>query len=139
MNKALAVARWEYVEKIKSKAFLVSLILLPALMIGFGVVPTFFASRPDTETKVIGARITGTPWRPARPSIEPMAVSSWPNSSWSSREISRSVDSRVSISVRASSRLSSDSEASWPKTRWLVRMRNALVATIAASDMATSE
>ncbi len=54
MNKALAVARWEYVEKIKSKAFLVSLILLPALMIGFGVVPTFFASRPDTETKVIG-------------------------------------------------------------------------------------
>ena len=67
MNKALAVARWEYVEKIKSKAFLVSLILLPALMIGFGVVPTFFASRPDTETKVIGARITGTPWRPARP------------------------------------------------------------------------
>jgi ABC-2 type transport system permease protein len=54
MNKALAVARWEYIEKIKSKAFLLSLILMPAIMIGFGVVPTFFAGRPDTEAKVIG-------------------------------------------------------------------------------------
>ena len=54
MNKTMAVARWEYVEKIKSKAFLVSLVLMPIIMIGFGVIPTLFASRPDTETKVIG-------------------------------------------------------------------------------------
>ena len=49
---------------------------------------------------------------PARPSIEPIAVRIWPNSSCSSREISRSVDSRVAISVCASSRRSSDSVAS---------------------------
>jgi ABC-2 type transport system permease protein len=54
MNKTFAVARWEYLEKIKSKAFLISLFLMPAIMIGFGVVPTLFATRPDTETKVIG-------------------------------------------------------------------------------------
>ena len=35
---------------------------------------------------------------PARPSIEPIAVRIWPNSSCSSREISRSVDSRVAMS-----------------------------------------
>ena len=46
---------------------------------------------------------------PARPSIEPIAVRTWPNSSCSSREISRSVDSRVAISVCASSRRSSES------------------------------
>ncbi len=54
MNKTFAVARWEYVEKIKSKAFLLSLVLMPIIMIGFGVIPTLFASRADTETKVIG-------------------------------------------------------------------------------------
>ena len=49
------------------------------------------------------------PGVPARPSIEPMAVRSWPNSSCSSREISRSVDSRAAISFCASSRRSSES------------------------------
>jgi ABC-2 type transport system permease protein len=50
----LQVARWEYVEKIKSKAFIISLFLTPLLMIGMGVLPTLLANRPDTESKVIG-------------------------------------------------------------------------------------
>jgi ABC-2 type transport system permease protein len=54
MNKTFVVAKWEYLEKIKSKIFLVSLFLTPAIMIGFGVLPTLLASRPDTDTKVIG-------------------------------------------------------------------------------------
>ncbi len=54
MNKTLAVARWEYVEKIKSKAFIISLFLMPVIMVGMGVVPTLLAARPDSETKVIG-------------------------------------------------------------------------------------
>jgi ABC-2 type transport system permease protein len=54
MNKALAVAKWEYIEKIKSKAFLISLVLMPVIMIGFGVVPTIFAARPDSESKIVG-------------------------------------------------------------------------------------
>lgn len=54
MTKTLAVARWEYVEKIKSKAFIISLILMPAIMVGMGVIPSMLATRPDTESKVIG-------------------------------------------------------------------------------------
>jgi len=54
MKKAFAVARWEYVEKIKSKAFLISLFLTPALMVAIGVLPTLLATRPDTESKIIG-------------------------------------------------------------------------------------
>jgi ABC-2 type transport system permease protein len=50
----LQVARWEYVEKIKSKAFIISLFLTPLLMIGMGVLPTLLASRPDTDGKIIG-------------------------------------------------------------------------------------
>ena len=37
MNKMFAVARWEYMEKIKSKAFLISIIVLPILMIVLGI------------------------------------------------------------------------------------------------------
>lgn len=54
VSKALAVARWEYVEKIKSKAFLISLFLMPIIMIGMGVIPSLLASKPDTEPRVIG-------------------------------------------------------------------------------------
>jgi ABC-2 type transport system permease protein len=54
MSKLLAVARWEYVEKIKSKAFIISLILIPVLMIGIGIAPGLLASRQDSATKVIG-------------------------------------------------------------------------------------
>lgn len=54
MKKAFAVARWEYVEKIKSKAFLISLFLMPIIMIGLGVIPSLLASKPDTEPRVIG-------------------------------------------------------------------------------------
>ncbi len=54
LSKLLTVARWEYTEKIKSKAFLISLILIPVIMVAFGVLPTLFASRPDTEIRRIG-------------------------------------------------------------------------------------
>lgn len=54
MKKALTVARWEYIEKVKSKAFIISLLLTPAMMLAMGILPTMMASRPDTETKVVG-------------------------------------------------------------------------------------
>jgi ABC-2 type transport system permease protein len=54
MTKALTVARWEYLEKIKSKAFLISLILMPIIMIGMGVIPSLLATRPDTESRIVG-------------------------------------------------------------------------------------
>jgi ABC-2 type transport system permease protein len=54
MEKAFAVAKWEYLEKVKSKAFIIGLFLTPALMVGMGVLPSIFASQEDKQTKVIG-------------------------------------------------------------------------------------
>jgi ABC-2 type transport system permease protein len=54
MNKAFVVAKWEYLEKVKSKAFLIGLLVTPLLMIGMGVASSLFASSEDEETKVIG-------------------------------------------------------------------------------------
>jgi len=54
MSKVIAVARWEYLEKVKSKAFLIGLFLTPLIMIAMGVLPTLFATQEDTESRVIG-------------------------------------------------------------------------------------
>jgi ABC-2 type transport system permease protein len=53
MKKALSVARWEFSEKVKSKAFLFSLLFTPMIMIASGVLPTLLAGRPDASSKVI--------------------------------------------------------------------------------------
>jgi ABC-2 type transport system permease protein len=52
--KILSVAWWEYSEKIKSKAFIVSLILLPVVIVGLVLVPAMFVSRTDSSTRQIG-------------------------------------------------------------------------------------
>jgi len=52
--KFLDVARWEFLEKVKSKAFLISLVLMPIIMVGFGVLPGVLASQEDEKTLTIG-------------------------------------------------------------------------------------
>jgi ABC-2 type transport system permease protein len=54
MKKIFAVAKWEYLQKVRTKTFLIGLLLTPILMIGMGILPTFFASQEDTETRIIG-------------------------------------------------------------------------------------
>jgi ABC-2 type transport system permease protein len=54
MNKALAVARWEYLEKIKSKSFIIGLFLTPLLMIVSAVLPSIMMSHEDDASKIIG-------------------------------------------------------------------------------------
>ncbi len=54
MNKAFIVAKWEYLEKVKSKAFLIGLFVTPLFMIGMGILPGLLATTADEETKVIG-------------------------------------------------------------------------------------
>lgn len=53
-RKLLAVAWWEYSEKIRSKAFLISLVMLPAIIVGLIVVPAAFVSGSEDETHDIG-------------------------------------------------------------------------------------
>jgi ABC-2 type transport system permease protein len=54
MKKKLAIAKWEFLEKVKTKAFLISLILTPVIMVVFAVVPSLLASKPDEQSVVIG-------------------------------------------------------------------------------------
>jgi len=54
MNKAITVAKWEFFEKIKSKAFIISLFLTPAIIILFSVLPTLLATKESDSTKAIG-------------------------------------------------------------------------------------
>ncbi|MBN1397629.1 MAG: ABC transporter permease [Bacteroidetes bacterium] len=58
-SKALKVAAWEFMEKVKSKAFIISLILMPVIIGGMAVLPAFFASKEDTYSIQIGI-IDGT-------------------------------------------------------------------------------
>ena len=54
MKKALAVARWEYLERVKTKAFIIGLFLTPIIMISMMVLPTLLATQEDSSTKAIG-------------------------------------------------------------------------------------
>lgn len=54
MNKAILVAKWEFLEKVKSKAFVISLFLTPLLIIAISVLPTLLITSEENETKVIG-------------------------------------------------------------------------------------
>jgi len=59
MRKAFVVAKWEFLEKVKSKAFIISLVLMPIIIVIFGVLPGFLASQEDDRTLAIGI-IDGT-------------------------------------------------------------------------------
>ncbi len=54
LNKTFAVAKWEFLEKVKTKVFLISLILTPAIIFFFALAPTLFTSSEDTSPKAIG-------------------------------------------------------------------------------------
>src|SRR5579862_9444488 len=54
MSKTFEVAKWEYIEKVRSRAFIASLFITPVIMLVAGALPSLLANRPDTESKVIG-------------------------------------------------------------------------------------
>jgi len=52
--KFLDVAKWEFMEKVKSKAFIISLVVMPLIMVVFGILPGLLASKPDDKAVAIG-------------------------------------------------------------------------------------
>ena len=54
MNKILTIARWEYLEKVKTKTFIISLIITPLIIIMFALLPTLLTQKADLRTKTIG-------------------------------------------------------------------------------------
>jgi ABC-2 type transport system permease protein len=54
MNKIFAIARWEFLEKVKTKAFVISLIITPIIIISFSIIPSLLGSQESERTKIIG-------------------------------------------------------------------------------------
>lgn len=54
MNKSLTVAKWEFIEKVKTKAFLIGLFITPLIMSMFFVLPTLLSNNEGEKTKTIG-------------------------------------------------------------------------------------
>lgn len=50
----MAVARWEFIEKVKTKAFIIGLFMTPLIMGIFTVVPALLADKGDEKTKTFG-------------------------------------------------------------------------------------
>lgn len=54
MKKIIAVARWEYLEKVKTKTFIISLIITPLIIILFSILPTLLFRDEAPKVEIIG-------------------------------------------------------------------------------------
>jgi ABC-2 type transport system permease protein len=54
MKKILEVARWEYIERIRTKAFIISVIITPIIIILFSIIPSMVTSNSNESTKLVG-------------------------------------------------------------------------------------
>lgn len=54
MNKTLVVAKWEYLEKVRSKTFIIGLFLMPMIIALTSILPSVLAGKEDEATKIIG-------------------------------------------------------------------------------------
>lgn len=54
MKKIFAIAKWEYLEKVKTKTFIISLIITPLIIILFSIVPSLLLRDESPRVEVIG-------------------------------------------------------------------------------------
>jgi ABC-2 type transport system permease protein len=54
MNKIIAIAKWEYLEKVKTKTFIISLIITPLIIIAFSILPPLLFREETPKVEVIG-------------------------------------------------------------------------------------
>ena len=54
MKKVFEISKWEFLEKVKTRAFILSLIITPALVILVSIGGTFFSTTEQESTKAIG-------------------------------------------------------------------------------------
>ena len=54
MNKIVAIARWEYLDKVRKKSFWIGIMLTPLIWVLLGVVPTLLANKEDEHAITIG-------------------------------------------------------------------------------------
>jgi ABC-2 type transport system permease protein len=53
-NKSLRVAKWEFLERVKTKAFIIGLFMMPTIIAVFTVIPSLLASKADEKMRTIG-------------------------------------------------------------------------------------
>ena len=53
-SKAFRVAIWEFMEKVTSKAFIISLVLMPIIIAAMAILPALLASKTDDEPVQVG-------------------------------------------------------------------------------------
>ncbi|MBK7106803.1 MAG: ABC transporter permease [Ignavibacteriae bacterium] len=54
MTKSLTIAKWEFIEKIKRKSFIISLILMPIIVMIFSLLPSFLVNKGNDFPLPIG-------------------------------------------------------------------------------------
>jgi ABC-2 type transport system permease protein len=54
MSKIFTIAKWEYLEKIKTRAFIISLIITPGIIILFSILPTILSEHEENTPKAFG-------------------------------------------------------------------------------------
>jgi ABC-2 type transport system permease protein len=54
MKKTFIIAKWEYIEKIRTKTFIISMFVTPTILLLFTLAPTWFARHEEDSTKAYG-------------------------------------------------------------------------------------
>ncbi len=53
-NKSLRIAKWEFLERVKTKAFIIGLFMMPTIIAVFTIIPSLLASKADEKVRTIG-------------------------------------------------------------------------------------
>lgn len=70
-NRIWTIARWEYLQKIRSKGFILSLLITPLMIVAFGVLPGLLVGQGPDEVKVVGVvDRTGSIFNPLKERME---------------------------------------------------------------------
>ena len=71
MKKTLIIAKWEYIEKIRTKAFIISMFITPAIILLFTLAPTLFNKSEEESTRAYGVIDTsGTYFKQLKNNLE---------------------------------------------------------------------
>jgi ABC-2 type transport system permease protein len=54
INKIITIAKWEFIEKVKTKTFIISLVITPLLIISFSILPSILFREESPKVEVIG-------------------------------------------------------------------------------------
>jgi ABC-2 type transport system permease protein len=71
VKKIFTIARWEYIEKVRTKTFIISIFVTPAILLLFSLAPTWFTKNADDSTRAYGIiDSSGIYFKPLKISLE---------------------------------------------------------------------